>query len=75
MKRYKSKYGVVYEIAPDGESGGYLLRKMMLVTNMIKRKSVTTEKMQTYLRSSREDCLKYMLQCDVFDAEELNDVK
>ena len=69
MKRYKSKYGVVYEITPDGDSGGYRLSVVSLVTNMVKRKSVTTERKQTYLRSSREDCLSYMLQVDKFEDE------
>lgn len=69
MKRYKAKYGTLYEIAPDGDSGGYILSVVTKITNMVKRKSVTTERKQTYLRSSREDCFNYMLQVDRFEGD------
>ncbi len=71
MKRYKAKYGTLYEIAPDRDSGGYILSVVTKITNMVKRKSVTTERKQTYLRSSREDCFNYMLQVDRFEGETL----
>lgn len=71
MERYKSKYGVLYEITPDGDSGGYILSVVTRITNIVKRKSVTTERKQTYLRSSREDCFNYMLQVDRFEECEL----
>ena len=67
MKRYKSKYGVLYEITPDGDSGGYILSVVRLETKMVQRKTVTTERKQIYLKSSREDCFNYMLQVDSFD--------
>ena len=69
MQRYKAKYGTLYEIAPDGDSGGYILSVVTKITNMVKRKSVTTEHKQTYLRSSREDCFNYMLQVDRFEGD------
>ena len=71
MQRYKSKYGTLYEIVPDGDSGGFILSVVKLETKMVKRKSVTTERKQTYLRSSREDCFNYMLQVDRFEECEL----
>lgn len=74
MGRYKSKYGTLYEIVPDGDSGGFTLSVVRLETKMVKRKSVTTERKQTYLRSSREDCFNYMLQVDVFDKKDLNEI-
>jgi len=64
MQRYKSKYGVVYEIME--ENGSYLLSKIHTDVKMVRRKEVVTERKQHYFRSSKEDCLKYMFEVDVF---------
>ena len=64
MERYKSKMGVVYEIAPDAD--GYLLSVVHTNVKMVKRKEVVSERKQIYLRSGYDDCFKYMHQVDVF---------
>lgn len=67
MKRYTSKYGTVYEIAPDGT--GYLLSKVHTEVRLVRRKEVKTERKQCYLRSNFEDCFRYMLQVDKFSED------
>ena len=67
MKRYKSKYGVLYEITPDGS--GYLLSKIHTGRKIEKGKEVLTERKESYLRSSFSDCFDYMKMVDVFDVK------
>lgn len=64
MKRYKSRYGTVYEMAPNGT--GYLLSKVHTEVRLVQGKEVKTERKQGYLRSSFEDGFRYMLQVDEF---------
>ena len=65
MPRYKSKYGVVYEIAVNGES--HLLCKIHTDVKMLRRKEVVTERKESFLRASEADCLTYLYEIDTFE--------
>lgn len=70
-KRYKSIYGVIYEIAP-APMGQYRLFKVEIDFKIKEGKRVADERKLSYLLSSKEECFKYMYLVDTFNSETKN---
>ena len=64
MPRYKSKWGVTYSI--DGTDNNSVLSVVHVETRLVRKREVTTERLQTYLRADKDSCLKYLHEIDKF---------